>query len=128
MTLTAPSHLRGPLHRFRSSPVSAERGAWIVARRKEGHGTAEIAEALGISHQAVCRVSGLHGYARQRGPGCELERLNRAGIRLGNVGPAFTAMPPEAQDRIASIAAKTGCTIAQAMARLVSESIGAANG
>lgn len=123
MTLTAPAHLRGEMSASINDPVRIERNAWIVARRAERHTLKAISEALGITNQAVSSILCRHGVRSKRGPARPTQWVTSAGIQLGSVGPAFVRMPDAAQNHIANIAAKTGCSIIDAMAQCVAEAV-----
>ena len=53
MTLTAPPHLRGRMSRWTPQALRDERLAWMLARGREGHSSAAVADALGIGQKAA---------------------------------------------------------------------------
>ncbi|WP_313349805.1 hypothetical protein [Paracoccus sp. (in: a-proteobacteria)] len=121
--LTAPAHLRGRMPESIHDPLRIERNAWIAARAAEGHTRRAIGDALGVTHQTVSSVLCRRGLKSKRGPARPTQWVTSAGIQLGSVGPAFVRMPDAAQNHIANIAAKTGCTIADAMAQCVTDAM-----
>ena len=106
--LVAPLHLRGDYFR-RSRALAAERADWIC-RHALYYSSADIAEALDTSRGAVRNVvwRWRKGKPRKVRPS--------VGLQFGWVGPAVNRMPWPALDALEAHCARTGLTMAEALA------------
>ena len=113
MTLTAPSHLRGPIPR--SDPRWGDRLAWIIQHNGAKHRQSDMAAALGIRQASLSRImtkAGIHKpHATPRA-----RAMCRHGLRLGRMVEMFDALPAETREDLAFEAARMRGTIADAIA------------
>lgn len=113
MTLTAPSHLRGPIPR--SDPRWGERLAWIIQHNDAKHRQSDMAAALGIRQASLSLImtkAGIHKpYAAPRA-----RAMCRHGLRLGRMVEMFDSLPSDLRADLAREAADLRGTIADAIA------------
>ncbi|RDD69224.1 hypothetical protein [Paracoccus versutus] len=113
MTLTAPSHLRGPIRR--DDPRWGERLAWIIQHNGARHRQSDMAAALGIRQASLSQImskAGIHKpYAAPRA-----RAMFRHGLRLGRMVEMFDSLPPEMRVALVDEAARTGLTVADVIA------------
>ncbi|REF72373.1 hypothetical protein [Paracoccus versutus] len=128
MTLTAPSHLRGPIRR--SDPRWGERLAWIIQHNDARHRQSDMAAALGIRQASLSLImtkAGIHKpHAAPRA-----RAMCRHGLRLGRMVEMFDALPVDLRSDLAREAADLRGTIADAIAARLAPpktGSGAANG
>lgn len=113
MTLTAPEHLKGDM-RNRNARLREERLNWMLARAAEGHSGRAIARALNINPSRSSAILSEVGFIRRCCNNTEV--LRSKGIQTGTAGNSIDAMPYDARDRLADVAAKTGKTMAAVLA------------
>lgn len=128
MTLTAPSHLRGPIRR--DDPRWGERMAWIIQHNGTRHRQSDMAAALGIRQASLSQImakAGIHKpYAAPRA-----RAMFRHGLRLGRMVEMFDGLPPEMRVALVDEAARMRGTIGDAIGTRLREAAergeGAAN-
>ena len=108
--MTAPEHIRDCL---RNKPVQVADRDELLRQNWHLRTPAEIASALGVGRPQVYKI------ARRLGLPCRPK--NRAnfhyrGLHVGNLSRAILSMPPAAQDALERRCAKTGETLAEALA------------
>ena len=108
--LVAPLHIRGS-GKTKSMAVKRERANWIL-RQSRYHTQGKIAAALGVTPCAI--ASFLWRNRKGKAPTQRLEASD--GIQLGRVGPAVQRMPWPALDALEAHCARTGLTMAEALA------------
>lgn len=108
--MTAPEHIRGSL---RHKPAqAADRAEWL---RQNWHlcPPAEIASALGLDLRNLYKIARRLGLPRRPK---DRANFHYRGLHVGNLSRAILSMPPAAQDALERRCAKTGETLAEALA------------
>lgn len=113
MTLTAPSHLRGPIRR--SEPRRGERLAWIIQHNAAKHRQPDMATALDLRQESLSQImtkAGIHKpYAAP-----SARTMCRRGLRLGRMVEMFDSLPVDLRADLAREATDLRGAIADAIA------------
>ena len=109
--LVAPLHIRGKLDAWADQRRKDDRRVWIERARDAGYTRPEIAAALGIRVNAVSDIS-----PGKWTPGRSCSAIRARGIRFGNIGAAVQSLPWPALDALEAHCARTGLTMAEALA------------
>lgn len=109
--LVAPLHIRGKIGRWESPHRKELRRRWIEDKRMAGHTRGEIAAALGIRIRAVSNIT-----PGDWSPGRSCSAIRARGIRFGKIGAAVQSLPWPALDALEAHCARTGLTMAEALA------------